>query len=303
MSDLWEDTLLQGALDGIEIDIANRNVKTGRDFTRYKYPYRKGQGVEDLGRKTYVWTLTIPLYAGVSPSHYPGKFDQLLAIIEDEEKRGEVEYIDPELGAFDVKVVDYDWTSDAQARNGATLNVTLEERSFDQDLLQNLSSGKLSQRAAAAKAAQNVGYLLEGVNYADPLDRPLGGFLLALIWAAVQATLDTIALGADQVAAAIDGYVVTSEKVLDFSADDEIGRWSIACATYDAIGAAYAVGDESATLGSGGSLVEYTLADEMTAMEIAQKYYGDAAQASQVMFDNPPPGILYPRGARILVAA
>lgn len=303
MSDLWENTLLPAELAGIEFPLSARNVKTGRDFTRYKYPYRKGQGVEDVGRKTYVWSLTIPLFAGVSPAHYPGKFDQLTALIEDEDARGEVEFIDPELGAFDVKIVDYDWNTVADKRNGVELSIVLEERSFGQSLLQSLTSGKLSARAAAAKSAQNVGYLVDSLNIPDPLDLPNDGFSLTDAWVATQNALETAALGADQVAAKIDEFVLVTQKFLTFSAQDEIGRWSITCAVFDAIGAAYAVGDASAQGDSGDKLTEVILPDEMSAMEIAQKYYGDAGQAELVMFHNPGLPFSYPRGSRILVAA
>jgi hypothetical protein len=303
MSDVWEESLLPASLGDIKFPVRNRTVKTGRDFTRYKYPYRKGQGVEDVGRKTYVWTLDIPLYAGVSPKHYPGTFDRLTALIEDEDKRGEVEYVDPELGAFDVKIVDYEWDTKAEARNGVELRITLEERAFDQSLLQSLTSGKLSARAAAAKASQHVGYLLHSLeDKLEPADLPNNGFSLTDAWVKTQEALDTAALGADQVAGKIDEFVLVTQKFLDFSAEDEIGRFSIACAIYDAQGAAYAVGDDTARGPGGSNLTEVVLSDEMSAMEVAQRYYGDAGMAEIVLFHNPTANCFgYPRGSRLLV--
>jgi hypothetical protein len=303
VTDLLREILIPSSLDGITFDAATRNVKTGRDFTRYKYPYRKGQGVEDVGRKTYVWSLTIPLFAGVSPSLYPGKFDQLIALVEDEDKRGEVEYIDAELGAFDVKIVDYDWSTVGDRRDGVELTITLEERSFNQSLLQNLTSGKLSARASAAKSAQNVGYLVDSLDIPDPADLPNDGKSLTDAWVDCQKALETAALGADQVAAKIDEFVLVSQKFLSFSAQDEIARWSITCSVYDAIGAAYAVGDDTAKGNGGEKLIEVILPSEMTSFEIAQRYYGDANQAELVVFHNPVAGMLYSRGARILVAS
>jgi prophage DNA circulation protein len=301
MTDLWKETLVESSLDKVILDPTTRNVKTGREFTRYKYPYRKGQGVEDLGRKTYVWTLTYDLFAGISPKLYPGTYDELLAIIEDETKRGEVEYVDPELGAFDVKVADYDINTVGDRRNGASVTVVLEERAFDQSLLQN--SAKLTARAAAAKASKDADYLFNQdpvpLEETDMVSTPT----LTDAWRACQNALDTAALGADQVAAKIDEFVLVSEKFLSFSAEEEIARWSITCAVYDAIGAAYRVGDEQVKgEGSSGKVMRYTLPDEMSAMEVAQRYYGDAGMAELVMFNNPTTNpLIYPRGFEILV--
>jgi prophage DNA circulation protein len=299
----WSENLLGAELGGVAFEPESRRVENARDFTRYRYPYRTGQGVEDLGRKPVVFTITVPLFSGVRTSDYPGTADKLLELVQNETHKGELEYIDPEYGAFDVKIVSHDWSVNASERNGGHLTLVLEERDFGQDLLQNMSSGKLAARGLAAKAAASADYLIDTVFVTDELEPPEDGFSLTEAWAKVQDALDSAALSADSVAAYIDEYVSVATKALNFSPSEEIARWTITNAVYDAIGFAFDVGDDAATGELGDKFTEVVLPDELSIYEIAQRYYGDASRAEDVAFHNSFVNpMLVPRGTTILVA-
>lgn len=308
MADYWQQNLLQASLDGVEFPVAERQVMTGRHFARYQYAFRDGQGVEDLGRKTYEFNLTIPLFRGVNVGHYPDTFNRLVAIVEDVELRGEVEYVDPEYGPFDVKIVDYSWSTDPARRDGGMLTLKLEERGFDQSLLQNLTSSSLSGRSRADALARTVDFELGTLpdvtqeDLAVAFDTTDSGrpFSLTQLWSDFQGALDQGALAADEIAAQLDELTFFAEKVLNFSAIDELKRWSIYNSTIDFLGAAQDVADETAKQSPTLRVLEVVLPGDMSPYDIAQSYLGDAGRATEVMFANPSTNpLLYARGTLI----
>jgi prophage DNA circulation protein len=299
MPNYWEQSLLTASLNYVEFPVAERSVSTGRNFARYVYPYRDGQGVEDLGRKVYQFSLTVPLFRGVSPEHYPDTYDRLIAIIEDDDLRGEVEYVDPEHGPINVKIIDYGWRTVAERRDGGVLTIQLEERGFAQSLLQNLSSPELAGRARASQLAQDVDFGMAALGLPPEEQIDGGSFSLTAAWQQFQATIDAGALAADEVAAVLDEITLITEKVLSFSALDELQRFSIYNAAIDFLGATQDVADEAATPIR--ALIQIVLADDMDAFGIAARYLGDASRADEVIFQNPGDPLLYPRGSTVLV--
>ncbi|MEQ8886215.1 MAG: DNA circularization N-terminal domain-containing protein, partial [Sandaracinaceae bacterium] len=127
MADLWPDILHEASLGGITFPVARRRLRGGRAFASRQYPYRDGQTVEDTGREPYAFSLDVPLFASVDPSHYPDTADALRLLLEDGEDLGEVEYVDPFLGPLRVKLAGYDEDMDAQRRDGVTVRLDLEE--------------------------------------------------------------------------------------------------------------------------------------------------------------------------------
>lgn len=299
--DYWSQTLLPSSLDKVEFFIQDRRVETGRTFARYRYPYRNGQGVEDYGRKIYIFHLTIPLYRDVAEGLYPGTFDKLLAINDDESTKAEVEYQDPEFGPIKVKIDSFDWSTEATKRNGGVLTLVLEEISFEQSLTENLNQPKLAARALAGKRAASLDFALDVLGYPLPKIDDSGIGSLTELWDKVQDGLDTAALGADGVAGRIDEVTLVSQKVMNFSAQDEIGRWSITNAVVDFVGAASDAGEESDGP-AGVGMIEHILADDMSMFDIAAAFYKDASRAEEVAFANPVANpMAYRRGQRIKV--
>lgn len=307
--DLWTTNLLPAKLGiknqpntAIEIDIADRRVESGRQFARYRYPYRNGQGIEDIGRKIYIWTLKIPLFAGVNPAHYPGTLDSIIKLIDSDKTRGEVEYIDPEWGPFDVKIAEWTWETVPDQRNGGILTLTIEERSFDQSIEDNLNKPELAKRALATKMAARSDYLLNVAGVKLPKVSDKTDLTLTEMWQKLQDELDTQALAVDDIAARIDEVYLVGQDVYNFSAEDEIERFSLHNSITDFLGAAEDVGNDSGDTPPGEKLVTKILPDTMSMYQIAQWLYNDPVRADEIVFNNPTSNVLaYPRGSEIKV--
>lgn len=125
------DELHDASFDAIKFDLEEREVSGGRAFARRRYPYRDGQSVEDTGRDPYHFSLTIPLFEDIDPTHYPDRYNQLRAVFDDPSTQGEAEYVDPELGPLRCKVVRWTWQQTSEARHGGRFRLELEEVSFD----------------------------------------------------------------------------------------------------------------------------------------------------------------------------
>jgi prophage DNA circulation protein len=296
MADYWSETTLTASLGYVEFPIADRQVSIGRNFARNVYPYRRGQGVEDLGRKVYAFNLTVPLFRGVDESHYPDTYLRLLSIIEDDDLRGEVEYVDPEFGPLDVKIVDYSWRTEAGRRQGGVLTIQLEERGFEQSLLESLSHFAQSGPTRAAQHAQDVDF--DAAATGETV-----GFSLTAAWQKFQAAIDQGALAADEIAAQLDELYLVAEKVVAFSAEDEIERFSLYNSLIDFLGASEDVAEDAADKSVGAQLVEVVLPDDMDMFQAAARYLGDAGRAEEISFHNQGDPLLYARGTLLRVPA
>lgn len=296
MADFWETTLLTACLHDVDFPIADRSVKTGRNFARSVYPYRDGQGVEDLGRRVYQFQLTVPLFRGVDTAHYPDTYQLLIAIIEDPELRGEVEYVDPEFGPMDVKIIDYDWRTVADRRDGGVLTITLEERGFEQSLLDNLGRAERAGGSRADQLALDVDSQVAAIGTSP-------GFGLTEAWRAFQEALDQGALAADDIAAQLDELYLVAQKVIAFSALDELERFSVYNSVIDFLGAAEDAADQAADRSAGAKLIEVLLPDDMDMFGAAARYLGSAERAEEIAFHNPESPLSYARGSLLRVPA
>jgi prophage DNA circulation protein len=294
----WEQNLLTATIGFVEVPISDRRVQTGREWARHRFPYRDGQGGEDLGRKVYVWNLTIPLYRGIDPDLYPDRYHQLIALIEDPESRGECEFTDPEWGPFNVKLVDYSISTPADRRDGVELQITLEELGFDASALANLTRPKVAGAAEALSYAADVDQEV-AFSGDDPVNIPPR--TLTDSWRDFQASLDEGALAADVVAERMDELYLVADKYAQYSARDEIERWSIFTSTVALLGAAEDYADESARNENAQTrLIEVRIPSDMSAYDIASTYHGDAGRAEEVLFNNPNTNpASYPRGAMV----
>lgn len=295
--DYWSSNLMPSKLDGVEFFIQDRRIETGRSFARYRFPYRTGQGVEDSGRKIYIFHLTVPLYRDVAEGLYPGTADKLIAILDDEQKKAEVEYQDPEFGPFKVKVDSFVWDTNSTARNGGMLSLVLEEITFDQSITENLSKPQFGARTLASLRAASLDFAMDtlGVSLPDITDSKFPS--LTEMWESIQEGLDNAALAADGVAARIDEVTLVSQKILNFSAGDEIERWSITNSVIDFVGAAEDVGNDGDSAPAGEKLQSFILPDDMSMYDIANWLYKDTIRAEEIAFNNPYSNPMnYPRG-------
>src|SRR5687768_3286370 len=128
---LWEQQLHEASLGGVAFPVASRRITGGRAYAPRKYPHRDGQDVEDTGREPYTFELEVPLFADVDAAHYPDTYEALRLVVDDEADRGELEYVDVELGPVPVKVRQWNWSQTARERDGGVFSVVLEERTHE----------------------------------------------------------------------------------------------------------------------------------------------------------------------------
>lgn len=301
MTDFFEANILEASLGYVTFPVTDRKLGVGRRLSRTEFPYRDGQGVEDLGRKANTYTVSVPLFRGIDESHYPDTYLQLIAVIEDAEQRGSVEFVDPEFGPVQVQIIDYSVESVGTRRDGVMLTLQLEEVGLDQSLLTNLSQPQL---AGASRASLFADQADQEVSFIDAPADDKPQFSLGDTWRSFQEALDAGALAADEIAAKLDEVYSVANRFIAFSAVDEIQRWSLFNTVVTFVGAAEDYGNEtSENQSTGGKLQEVTLPADMSAYDIATHYYGDAGRADTVIFDNPTSQpMLYPRGAVVRLA-
>lgn len=308
----WNDqNLLPAQLGSVSFLVSSRHIEGGRTKAKFRYPYRDGQGVEDMGRTPNTFKLTIPLYRGMaadaenSDAIYPGTLDRIVEIVDSSDLRGEVEYVDPAYGVFRVSIMDYQWTEDAERQDGGVLTLTLEERGFEESLLKNVLSGKLTARARALNAAKDADYffdvLLRGPDTTRYKRDAANGWTLANAWSKFQDLLDKGALTLDDAASRIDSVSFLAQRIMSFDVGDELSRWSLTNSCTSFMSAAR---DTTASAASkpGTTLVKYTVPGGMSSYEIAQALYQDASRADEITDNNPTSNpMLYQPGTVLMV--
>lgn len=244
MADLWTEILQECKLGGIELPLASRSLRGGFAFARQKYPYRAGQETEDTGREPLQFDLVVPMYDGMQPAGlYPARYEELLFLLVDSGRAGEVEYVDPVLGPYDVKVASFDVREEAEPRDGALVSIQLEERIADDEALRfTLSAEQTGSRSRAVQLAEaadaqleelgvpredldqafrDAGYPLEG----DELDWPDGELLSSGVDAAFGA-LDAGAATATSVAAQVSRFTARVDSVASIGALAASDAWA-----------------------------------------------------------------------------
>lgn len=303
MADWWEENLVESTLGYVVVPVASRKLGVGRRVARTDYPYRKGQGVEDLGGKAQTFSVMLPLFRGVKEEYYPDTYQRLIALIEDEDQRGAVEWVDPEFGPIPVQIIDYDIDATAERRDGVMLVLLLEERGLDQSLLSNLTQPKLAGASRASLLATQVD---QEVSFIDVPESEKPSFSLTQTWQDFQSALDTGALAADQIAAQLDEVYMVASRFLEFSAKDEIERWSLFNSVIDFAGAAEDAANQSAAnqTNTAVGLIEVVLQADMSAYDIGAYYYNDASRADDIIGDNPTANPMrYLRGTTIRIGS
>lgn len=303
--------LVPAKLKDVSFMVASRSMSGGRRKAMSEPSYRDGQMSEDLGLSPVAFDLEIPLYRGMASTTigadaiYPGTLDRILALIESQADRGEVEYIDPAYGAYKVAIMTYRWQEAGERQNGGMLSLRLEQVGLDGSILADVLSGKLSARARAFKYARRADYnfqtLLQQPDITQYKRDEAEGLNLSNAWNKFQDLLDKGAMAFDDIGAQIDSVTYLAERIMTFDAGEELARWAIVMSCIDFIGAAKEVG-QTAKENPGAAMLQWTLPSAMSIYEIAQARYGDTSRADEIAQNNPNGNPLYyPGGTTVQV--
>jgi prophage DNA circulation protein len=311
----WESDLITASLDGIEFPLRRRRAGGGNDFARASYQNVPGQDVEQTGIGARHFEIMAELFEDVDPSLYPGRYRQLHDLVQNKDKRGEVEYVDPVFGPINVIIARWESDEDADKRNGATMVFTLEERSaepvqfldlrflaprgFARDLASELDAGLPSGIALqdVQTAFADIGWPLSADESAS-----FPGLFLKLTDDMFD-SFDSAALALDDIAFEVDRYRYRVDRLLAFDPIKSAENWSIFAAavqlsaTVTKVASAVGLND---TGDSRPQLVQFEVPAEMSAGDISHFLYGDYSKSARIEQLNPTPNPLFYQPGQIL---
>lgn len=302
MSDLWSQILQTCKLDGIELPVASIRRSGGFSFARQRYPFRPGQDVEDTGREPLRFSLTIPLYEGMKleggAALYPARYEELMFLCVDSARSGEVEYIDPVLGPYRVKIASFDVSDNSTERDGGLFTIELEERIAEEESLRltlSETGGNALSRASElgeevdaglesrgvtktdlAQGFKDSGYPLEG----DEVAWPEGEVFSSAVSSGF-AALNAGAMAVDDVAAQVDRFTGRIDAVLAFDALEELESWSVRSSLVR-LRETFARAAERVVASDSRRITNYVTSGSTNLYRIAQQLYGDARQADAI---------------------
>lgn len=154
MTDYWADNLRLASIHGVEVDVSSRRISGGHAFGRHMYQGRAGQDTEPTGAQPLALALTIELDRAVDESNYPSRYMALLDVLQDTELGGRIDYIDPIFGPLPMQVVNWTATEQAGRRNGAVIELSIEQRVTDTLVLSAPLSAPRGGAGATAMARQ-----------------------------------------------------------------------------------------------------------------------------------------------------
>lgn len=308
----WDETLGPYKLGGVEFEASSRKRKGGRQIVARKYPNRDGQDAEDTGREPYTFELTIPLFHGVNPDHWPGIFDNLIAVCED--PPSDLEYQDPEFGTLVVSVETWDDGLDAGARDGTVLSIVLTERMLDAGPIFRVAStptisdptelaASLDDAMADAgidETAVSDGFAVAGASL-DEGEKGAAGTLWQSQVTETLARIDDGATTADAIVAQVERVrarldVLTGLASVQTPEGQPVYEGAMLLAAALEATARELAADAPA-------LVEHTLRVETSIFEVAAALYGDPARVTDLLARNAMSDPLFiPAGTTLVVA-
>lgn len=297
----WDD-LREASIDGVEFPVSARRILGGHDVGRSRPVGYAGQRTEPLGALPITVSIDVPLYASVDPSHYPGVYLALVEVLRDNERGGAVRYVDPVLGPMSAQVVSWSIDEEAKLRDGATISITLEERTDDGIDLSTRS--QIVERSSAATAASLAIELDVGLADLGVLDTDVSA-----AFARAGYPLSGSELSADDgalLAGVVDGYIETlseAEATIDVvrGVVDEARARVESLLSIPSVMAAEAWGTRRSlvllydtiaetgreVIGRFGIEVERTVdGSERTAHEIAEESLGDSSRWGEIVAAN-----------------
>ncbi len=299
MSEVWDEIMTDASLGDVTFPLRRRAVSGGRDFARISPPHQPGQRVADTGRKALVFKLEVPLFNGVEGRDdlYPTVYEELLDVATSDDAKGEVEYIDPILGAFAVKVTEWSDDHDPDRRDGCTMAFTLEEITEDAFgfIVPARSPGREVIEAAAAldEALADVGVSDEAVAEAfkssgypkqgDEKTWPAGRTFESLA-TDFRDGLETGLVYADRVATEVDRTRARVRGVLELGALRTTAGWPAMAEALRLVDAAGALAERAVARAV--PVIDYRVLGVMSVYDVAVELYGDPSRADEILARN-----------------
>lgn len=294
---LWEEFLQEAELGGVVLPVVRRRLRQRRAYGRKELPYVSGQETESTGRGPRIFEVQIELFADVDPEHYPDRYEELVAVLNDDVAGGKTTWVDPVWGPVQVAITEMDIDEDSQARDGATISLVLEEDGFS-DLAQESESWLFvpSDRATAEADAAELDAAREDAGISDDdLDTAWGdagfarepGETLSFADGVTDmlAAIDEGAQRADEVTGKVDRVRARAEALMEMSEAQTASAWPVLERGARLIETTRRIGE--AVLARSGTLQPYTTSGWRSVFEIAVELYGSVDRADEVMRRNP----------------
>lgn len=305
---LWEELLQPASLDGVEVPVGSRRITGGRVVARKELPYVGGQEVEPMGRMARRIEVSIPLFATVDPALYPERYEQLVEVLLDDETPVK-QWNDEVWGPIDVIVTAWDVDENAERRDGATVQLTLEEVGFaEQDdqaftLLTTSDRSRAETDAAEFDAAiseagisvDDVAAAWDGAGFASAANEAVE---FASQVEALVDDVDDAARDAGNVAAIVDKARARIESVVRIATARTSAAWPVLERGMRLIDTVARLGD--AAVARQGRVVEHTVKSTTSVFELAARLYGDRDRVDEILRRNPLPSPLFIRPGTVL---
>lgn len=294
---LWEELLGPAALGGVELPVVRRRITGGRDFARKRLPFVAGQEVEDTGRRPREIEVQAELFNDMDEDDlYPDRYEELVAVLDDDSEQTEVLWDDPVWGPIPVKVVRWTAVEEAQSRDGVQITLNMEERGFSTSsdavfsLLQQSDEGRAETDGAEFDALmeelaigddeieaawEESGFKkkeLETVSFQDQVNNLVND-------------LDAGLQRADQVIAKVNTVQARVESVMALPAARTAAAWQVIDKGTRLIDSVAAIGESVVSRQT--RIINFTTTGRTSVYEIAAKLYGDVDRVSEILRANP----------------
>ena len=298
MTFFWAENLADAKLADTTFPLAKRGMSIERDGGRIRPPHQPGQKVADTGRGPLIFRLSIPLFNGVEgrTDLYPTVYEELIDIVTGEDK-GEVDYTDPVLGLFKVKVWKLDEEHDPDARDGCLLQLELEETTDDPYgiIVPVRSPGREVIEAAAAldeeldnlgvnDAAIDRAFSSSGYPRTDVERAWAVGTTFTSLAAAFQTELSFGTAYADVVASTVDRARARLSALLSIGTLRTPAGWLAYSGALRLVEALGQQGDRA--IARAVTVVSYEVQGGISVYDLATKLYGDASRADEILQRN-----------------
>lgn len=291
----WDELLGPATFDGIEVEIVRRRIRGGRDFARKRLPYQGGQEVEDTGRLPRIIEVDIELFDSMGPDVYPGTYEALVSLLQDDVGQAEFVYEDPVWGPIDVKVSEWSDDAGAQERDGVRMRITMEEVGIIDTAEAQFSLLSVADESALDAEAEAFDELIAELASDGEIDdawndagvgrKPGETVKVQDTASAFVAALNEGAQVATEVQAQVDRVKARVGALLQLPAVRDVDGWGALARGFRVQDLAQSYGE--AIVSAGGKIITVDVGSPASVFEVASKLYGDRDRYEEILRGNP----------------